>query len=435
MPGGNWRPQSRHQLVAYLRELAVKIYGTDDPKKIKKEEEKMEKTDSLLPPVQDLKDRIDTDPKFNMYFNLMFTNVPPDIEALMPIHNYKVALRFINFIITMPPIFTKHHVGCPINAILTYPMGTVEGYAAFLDNDVNKYVKRILVAWKTFLQSKDSALFLNETPFIGWFCGRAIDNSDITFMDELGVPQTQKFFEVFVADPNDKKTYGYSSWDDYFTRALIEGVRPIASPDDDKVIVNACESAPYNLQFNVKATDQFWLKTQNYSIQFMLNNDPLAQQFIGGTVYQAFLSNMNYHRYHSPVNGRVVKSYVVDGGFYTECRAMDWDDEGDNKSQGYLTETQTRALIFIESTNKYIGLMCFIGVGMGDVSSCELNVYEGQKLKKGQQTGTFHIGGSTHCLLFRPGVNVNFDLRGQTPNLDSTIIPINSKIATVDRVE
>ena len=215
----------------------------------------MEQLFPLLPPVQDLKDRIDTDPKFNMFFNQMFTNVSPEIADLMPIQNYKVALRFINFVITVPPIFTIDNVsaGVPINAILTYPMGTVEGYAAFLDNDVNKYVKRILVAWKTFLQSKDSALFLNETPFIGWFCGRALDNSDITFMDELGVPQTQKFFEVFVADPNDKETYGYSSWDDYFTRALIEGVRPIASPDDNKVIVNACESDPYNLQFNVKA--------------------------------------------------------------------------------------------------------------------------------------------------------------------------------------
>ncbi len=334
----------------------------------------------------------------------------------------------------MPPIFTVHHVGCPINAIFTYPMGTVEGYAAFLDNDVNRYIKRILVAWKTFLQSENSALFLNKTPLIGWFSERALEHSNVTSMDGYGKVVTQNFFEVFDADP-EKKHYGYSSWDAYFTRGLKEGARPIASPDDDKVIVNACESAPYNLQRDVKATDQFWLKSQDYSIRFMLNNDPLAQQFVGGTVYQAFLSNMNYHRYHSPVNGKVVKAYVVDGGFYTECRAMGWDKQGDNKSQGYLTETQTRALIFIESTNKYIGLMCFIGVGMGDVSSCEINVYEGQHVKKGQQTGMFHIGGSTHCLLFRPGVKVDFDLRGQTPSLDSTIIPINSKIATVDRVE
>jgi phosphatidylserine decarboxylase len=29
----------------------------------------------------------------------------------------------------------------------------------------------------------------------------------------------------------------------------------------------------------------------------------LAELFQGGTVYQAFLSALSYHRWHSPVNG------------------------------------------------------------------------------------------------------------------------------------
>ena len=85
---------------------------------------------------------------------------------------------------------------------------------------------------------------------------------------------------------------------------------------------------------------------------------------------------------------------------------MGYDSEGDNQSQGYLTETQTRLLYFIQADNSYIGLMCLIAVGMGDVSSCESFVENGQRVKKGSQIGTFHIGGSTHCLVFRPGVEV-----------------------------
>ena len=428
MSARKWLPVSRDALIAYLQEVAKKIYGTDDPQEIKEKEEKNLLTSQ--PSVQALKDRIDTDPKFNMYFNQMFTDVPPEIAHKMPIHNYKVALHMISFILTMPPIFTEHHVGCPINAILTYPMGTVEGYAAFLDNDVNVYIKGILAAWKGFLQSEDSALFLNKTPLIGWFTDKAMASSKVVFLNEDGKIQTQTFLEVFDADPSEEH-FGYKTWDAYFTRGLKEGIRPVASPEDNKVIVNACESAPYKLTLEAKATDTFWLKSQDYSITFMLANDPLAQQFIGGTVYQGFLSNMNYHRWHSPVSGKVVKAYIVDGGFYTECRAMGWDDQGDNRSQGYLTETQTRALIFIESENPYIGLMCFIGVGMGDVSSCEISVKEGQKVVKGQQTGTFHIGGSTFCLLFRPGVQVSFNFRGQEPSLDAINFPVNSLIATV----
>ena len=112
---------------------------------------------------------------------------------------------------------------------------------------------------------------------------------------------------------------------------------------------------------------------------------------------------------------------------------MGFDGEGDNLSQGYLTEVQTRQLVFIQADNAYIGLMCFIGVGMGDVSSCEAFVTDNERVTKGQQIGTFHIGGSTHCLVFRPGVDLTFDLRGQTPSLDAQNIPINEKIATVPK--
>jgi len=68
---------------------------------------------------------------------------------------------------------------------------------------------------------------------------------------------------------------------------------------------------------------------------------------------------------------------------------------------------------------------------MVEVSSNEITVKEGDKVKKGDQLGMFHFGGSTHCLIFRPGVNIVFDTRGQTPSLDTVNIPVKSKIATV----
>jgi phosphatidylserine decarboxylase len=68
---------------------------------------------------------------------------------------------------------------------------------------------------------------------------------------------------------------------------------------------------------------------------------------------------------------------------------------------------------------------------MGDVSSNEITVYEGQHVEKGDQLGMFHFGGSTHVLMFRPGVNVEFDLRGQTPSVNAKNIPLLSKLAVV----
>src|ERR1017187_147517 len=157
----------------------------------------------------------------------------------------------------------------------------------------------------------------------------------------------------------------------------------------------------------------------------------LAPLFIGGTVYQAYLSPLSYHRWHSPVSGTVRKAYVRDGTYYSEAPSEGFDPAGPNDSQGYITAVATRAFILIEADNLDISLMCVMPVGMAEVSTCQLTVYEGQHVGKGDQIGMFHFGGSTHCLIFRPGVNLEFDHHGQTPGLHSKDIPVNSRIATV----
>jgi len=75
--------------------------------------------------------------------------------------------------------------------------------------------------------------------------------------------------------------------------------------------------------------------------------------------------------------------------------------------------------------------MCIILVGMTEVSSCQITVYEGQHVSKGDQIGMFHYGGSSHCLLFGPHVKLDFDLHGCKPGLNSKNIPVNARIATV----
>ena len=163
----------------------------------------------------------------------------------------------------------------------------------------------------------------------------------------------------------------------------------------------------------------------------MLAHDPLAHQFAGATVYQAFLSALSYHRWHSPVSGTVKKAYVVDGTYFSEPLFEGLGDHetaeitqgGISTGQGYITSLAARAIIFIEADNPNIGLMAFIGVGMDEVSTCDITVKEGQHVKKGEQTGMFHFGGSSHCLLFRKGVKVEgFPRPGNEHN-----IPVRSR--------
>jgi phosphatidylserine decarboxylase len=91
----------------------------------------------------------------------------------------------------------------------------------------------------------------------------------------------------------------------------------------------------------------------------------------------------------------------------------------------------SRGMVFIQADNPKIGLMAVLFVGMAEVSSNDITVYEGQHVNKGDQLGMFHFGGSTHALIFRPQVKLDFDLRGQTPSLTTQNIPVRAQIATL----
>jgi phosphatidylserine decarboxylase len=186
----------------------------------------------------------------------------------------------------------------------------------------------------------------------------------------------------------------------------------------------------------------------------MLGHDPLSAQFDKSTVYQAFLSALSYHRWHSPVSGRVVRAFVRDGTYFSEPLfehaslspripnlsnmrsssssesvdiSLEIKVEGISLAQGYLTALATRAVIFVQADNPAVGLMAFVAVGMDEVSTCEITVQQGQHIEKGEQIGMFHFGGSSHCLLFREGVRL-----GSFPSLDlGHNVPVRSQLAVV----
>jgi phosphatidylserine decarboxylase len=404
---GGWLPSDQQVLENWLDGLMAKTEADGDV--------------PLLPVVDEFRQLIEQDPEIYMLFAFMLTQTsqkrtPADKPQVKTVDHL---LKLFNHVMTHAPEYDDTGlVGFPINAILDWAMGTHAGFAAFLNDRVNQQFKNMLNEWGMFLKSADSARVLNDTDS-GWFGPTAMAR----------IPH---FAEDFVCDPV-KPHYGFTSWDDFFTRRFRRGIRPVAFPDDLDVIVNACESAPYRLSHNVRRHDTFWVKGQPYSVAHMLADDPWADQFVGGTIYQAFLNAVSYHRWHSPVDGRIVKASVHDGTYYSEIPAEAYDPAGPNDSQGYITEVATRAMVFIEADNPDIGLMCFLPVGMAEVSSCEITVYEGQHVKKGDQLGMFHYGGSTHCLMFRAGVRLHFDFHGQKPGLTSSNIPVNARIATVAR--
>ncbi|KAH7924812.1 hypothetical protein BV22DRAFT_1034692 [Leucogyrophana mollusca] len=364
--------------------------------------------------IQEFQNLIENDPEIFMYFNQMFEQVPKD-KYPPGVDDYTVMLRLFATIITEAPEYDREGVergeaiGVPIYAVLDQFTNTPAGLNAFINRRVNNQFKKMFDVWAAFLTSLDSRYVLEGTP------------------EKPAWPQAiPNFADIYVCDPTDKY-YGFKSWDDFFTRQFKEGQRPIEFADDDSVVNSACDSTVYRIAYRVNATDQFWLKGQPYSLNHILNNDPLSSEFDKGTVYQAFLSLYDYHRWHSPVNGKIKKIVLVEGTYYAAQPDPSWEEAAIIESQSFITSIATRVLVFIEADNPEIGLMCVVGVGMVEVSTCEVTVEEGDVVRKGDQLGMFHFGGSTHCLVFRREVPIVF---AETIEVD-TFVRVKSAIAKV----
>ncbi|WP_244818097.1 phosphatidylserine decarboxylase family protein [Caballeronia sp. Lep1P3] len=314
-----------------------------------------------------------------------------------------------------PPFSEKSLIHCPVNALLDWPMVMPSGYALFRDPAFNAHLKRILNVWSGFLSGPYSREHLNTSSPNGWFSPEADK--------EIG-------FSQFLCDP-DEPYWGFSSWNHFFTREFKPGARPVAEPDNDKVIVSACEASPYAIKDDIKLQDSFWIKSQPYSLQeiFTAKESGLAKRFVGGTVYQAYLSAFYYHRWHAPVSGTITKAYLVDGTYYSDAEAEGEDPGGLNDSQGYISAVAARAVIVIECDDAAIGEVACVFVGMAEVSSCMIEALPGQRVKKGEELGYFQYGGSTYCLIFKPGVIDNFV--PQPPfKRDDPLVKVNAHLCT-----
>jgi phosphatidylserine decarboxylase len=351
----------------------------------------------LKPSVDELKQLIDSDPIVRMNVTQMIDQVPAYYRQKPNTNLASIdqMLCLINRAMDKAPVYDETDmVGFPINVLLNWTMGVPGGLAAYRNDKVNAVFRKILDEYGAFLDSPASLSVFHDGPD-GWKSEAAAEKLKM---------------EQYQHDPSDKH-WGFKSWNDFFTRKLKPGMRPIAEPGNNKVIVSAADSEVYKIQNNVKKSDWFWVKSQPYSLNDMLNNDTsVVDQFVGGDVYQAFLSAIKYHRWHSPVSGTIRRAYIKQGSYYSATEAIDMDPAGPNDSQGYIAHVATRAIIYIEADDPKIGLMVMMPIGMAEVSSCVLGdkIKAGYRVQKGEELGYFQYGGSTYVLIFRPGVIKNF---------------------------
>lgn len=105
----------------------------------------------------------------------------------------------------------------------------------------------------------------------------------------------------------------YACFNDFFTRALREGARPLAdspfvSPVDGTVI--DCVKLDGDTLLQVKG--------HPYSARALVGGDAaLVDRFDGGEAISIYLSPKDYHRIHMPCDGRLLRMIHVPGRLYS----------------------------------------------------------------------------------------------------------------------
>ena len=249
-----------------------------------------------------------------------------------------------------------------------------------------------------------------------------------TWRDFLDSEESWKpeYLDMLLHDPSwnlDKGWYespdNWHSFNDFFSRKLSgDAARPIASPQDDSVVVAPADSLPQGLweiddegMFHadpILREDGVTVKDSAYiSVEQLLGEEgaAYASLFHNGYLTHTYLNYDDYHRYHFPVSGTVEAVYTVPyanavGG------VVYWDAE----SGLYVLESnslswqsvETRGCVLIQTD---YGMVAVIPVGMGQVSSVNFldSVEPGAKVTKGDELGYFLFGGSDCVMLFEGG--------------------------------
>ncbi|KAI5998587.1 Phophatidylserine decarboxylase-domain-containing protein [Pisolithus albus] len=393
----------------------------------------------LHPVVKEFKEFIEAEGVVYAAFNKMFEQAPKPSSGQRQITNYIELMEAINTNLATAPTYrpgpSAMVAGVPFYGIIARFCNTNAGYEAFTHPGVNQRFYRVFTTWHQYLTSSESTNVIHDKEG-GWLSTVALN---AMVQSAGGNPEKQTFDSFYVCDTSDPH-YGFKSYDELFIRELKEIHRAVVLPDDVSIVNSACSSTVHKLYYDLKETDKFWIKKTPYSLSHILANDERTKHFVGGTLLQAMLGSLDYHRWRSPVKGTVVKTRLISGAthpnppptYYAACLDDDHTDlDVVSRSQDFVTAISTRALIFIQADGP-VGLMCFVGVGLGEVSTCNIVVKEGDKLEKGDELGQFHFGGSTHCLIFGPGVSVSAIQQGnENPPLVGSKVRVGKDILRV----
>jgi phosphatidylserine decarboxylase precursor len=273
-------------------------------------------------------------------------------------------------------------------------------------DEISLWLKEYCNEWKEFLDSPES-----------W-------NEDI-----YQIIKNEKSFQLDKGWYED--TSNWKSFNDFFSRKLKEGARPISNINDDSIIISPADSLPQGVwEINkegkfraegIKNDNGVILKSTTFiDIEQLLGEKckKYGKNFYGGKLTHSYLHYNDYHRYHFPISGTILEADIISSADLVGGITY-WDTEKKYyvlKSNSLSWQAyEARACVIVDTK---FGLVALLPIGMGQVSSVNLesNVKKGLKVQKGDPLGYFLFGGSDFVMIFeeKADFNITVEKGGET---------------------
>jgi phosphatidylserine decarboxylase len=123
-----------------------------------------------------------------------------------------------------------------------------------------------------------------------------------------------KAADINFAEAADPDPGAYRSFNEFFTRELKAGVRPL--DPDPLALVSPCDGRISECG-PIDEGRIYQAKGHDYSLQALLADDPACRDLRGGNFWTIYLSPRDYHRVHMPLAGTLRRMIYVPGKLYS----------------------------------------------------------------------------------------------------------------------
>lgn len=204
------------------------------------------------------------------------------------------------------------------------------------------------------------------------------------------VKKIAPFVRTFQIDTKEFASQEFHSFNDFFTRRLQPGSRPIHE-DPNTIILPA--DGRYSVFPKLNVVDHFFVKGNTFDLSQFLQDKELVKTYENGAMVIARLCPVDYHRFHFPIDCIPSEPVLINGYLYSvSFPALKKNIRYLSENKRYITTLKT----------KEFGKILFVEIGATNVGSVHQTFAYNTPCVKGQEKGYFSFGGSCIVLLFEP---------------------------------